>query len=231
MTEEQFVVYLKELNIIPSKIQLEQLEKYYELLLEWNKYMNLTNITEKKEVYLKHFYDSLMIVKSIDLKKQNTLCDIGTGAGFPGIVLKIMYPTLKITLVDSLNKRIKFLNNIIETLKLTEIEVYHSRIETFYEKNKYDIVTSRAVAHLSVLLEYGIPLAKEKGFLIAYKGKVTDEINESKNALKVLNSKIFNIITFKLPIENSERNIICIEKEKHNTLYPRKYNEIKNNRL
>ena len=233
MTENEFIKYIEELGISCDDDRLNKLNKYYEMLVEYNKVMNLTGITEKKQVYLKHFYDSLTIVKAIDLNKINTLCDIGTGAGFPGLVLKIFYPHLKIYLVDSLKKRINFLNDVIRELKLKDIEAIHSRIEDYAQNNKekFDVTTARAVAPLNILLEYAIPITKVNSYFIPMKGK-TEDIKTYNGALKILNSKIVDIITFKLPIENSERTIYKIEKlNKTNNKYPRKPSEIKKNML
>ena len=223
MTENEFIKYLDELGIDVDDDKLNKLEKYYEMLIEYNKIMNLTGITEKKQVYLKHFYDSLTIVKVIDLNNCDKLCDIGTGAGFPGMVIKIFYPHIKLTLVDSLNKRIKFLNDVIHNLGLKDIETIHSRIEDYAHnnKNKFDIVTARAVAPLNILLEYAIPITKINAYFIALKGK-SEESNIYKNALKVLNSEIIEINHFKLPIEDSDRTIYkIVKKGKINNKYPR----------
>lgn len=233
MNINNFIDYLEKLGIKYTNCQLNQLEMYYEILIEYNKVMNLTGITNKEDVYLKHFYDSLTISKIIDLNNYNSLCDIGTGAGFPGIVLKIFYPNLKVTLIDSLNKRINFLNDVIQKLKLTNIEAIHCRIEEYAKINreKYDIVTSRAVAPLNILLEYAIPIVKSGKYFIAMKGK---EENEElyHNAIKILQSEICNICKFKLPIENSERTLYKIKKNnKTSTKYPRKYIEIKKKSL
>lgn len=230
MTINSFIEELKKLNITPTEEQLEQLNKYYELLVEYNKVMNLTGITEKNEVYLKHFYDSLTISKVIDLKEEETLCDIGTGAGFPGIVLKILFPNLKITLIDSLNKRIEFLKIVIKELKLQNIEAIHIRAEEYGCNNieKFDVVTSRAVAPLNILLEYGIPLLKINKYFIAYKSNISQEIIDCKNALEKLDSEVEKIEEFLLPIEQSKRTIIKIRKiSKTNKKYPRKNSEIK----
>ena len=233
MNINNFIDYLGKLGIKYTNCQLNQLEMYYEILIEYNKVMNLTAITNKEDVYLKHFYDSLTISKIIDLNNYNSLCDIGTGAGFPGIVLKIFYPNLKVTLIDSLNKRINFLNDVIQKLKLTNIEAIHCRIEEYAKINreKYDIVTARAVAPLNILLEYAIPIVKSGKYFIAMKGK---EENEElyHNAIKILQSEICNICKFKLPIENSERTLYKIKKNnKTSTKYPRKYIEIKKKSL
>ena len=230
MTISEFIEELKKLNIEPTEEQLKKLNKYYELLIEYNKIMNLTGITEKDQVYLKHFYDSLTIAKVIDLNKEETLCDIGTGAGFPGIVLKIIFPNLKITLIDSLNKRIEFLKIVIKVLELNNIEAIHARAEEYAKENKekYDVVTSRAVAPLNILLELSIPLLKINKYFISYKGNISREIIESENALKQLDSIIEQIEEFELPKENSTRTIIKIKKEnKTNKKYPRKFSEIK----
>ena len=234
MTQNEFINELKKLNINLTEKQQEQLNTYYELLIEYNKVMNLTGIIEKEQVYLKHFYDSLTITKVIDPIQEQTLCDIGTGAGFPGLVLKIIFPNLKVTLVDSLNKRIEFLKTVIEKLELTNIEAIHARIEEYgkIEREKYDIVTSRAVAPLNTLLEYAIPLLKINKHFIAYKGNCEEEITNSENALKKLDSKIEKIEKFKLPKEESNRTIIKITKQKiTNNKYPRKNSEIKNKPL
>lgn len=233
MTENQFKEELKKLNIELNDIQLNQLKKYYQLLIEYNKVMNLTNITEENQVYLKHFYDSLTIIKIIDLNTVNSLCDIGTGAGFPGMVLKIVFPNLKITLLDSLNKRISFLNKVIEELNLKDIETIHTRAEEYAKnnRNKFDITTARAVAHLSVLLEYSIPMTKENGYFIALKGNIEEEKTEISNALKILNSKIEDIVYFELPYNQGNRSLIKIKKEKDNIKYPRKNSDIKKSRL
>ena len=230
MTISEFIEELKKLNIEPTEEQLNQLNKYYELIVEYNKVMNLTGITEKDQVYLKHFYDSLTISKVIDLTKEETLCDIGTGAGFPGIVLKILFPNLKITLIDSLNKRIEFLKIVIKELKLNGIEAIHARAEEYAKENieKFDVVTSRAVAPLNILIELSIPLLKINKNFISYKGNISREIIESENALKQLDSKIETIEAFELPKENSNRTIIKIKKQnKTNKKYPRKFSEIK----
>ena len=230
MTISEFIEELKKLNIEPTDKQLDQLDKYYKLLIKYNKIMNLTGITEENQVYLKHFYDSLTIAKVIDLKQEETLCDIGTGAGFPGIVLKIIFPNLKITLIDSLNKRIEFLKIVIEELDLNNIEAIHTRAEEYAKKNieKFDVVTSRAVAPLNILLELSIPLLKINKYFISYKGNISREIIESKNSLEILKSKIEKIEEFNLPIENSKRTIIKIKKNnKTNKKYPRKFSDIK----
>jgi len=232
MDRELFILEANKLNINLSDKMLNQLEKYYELLVEWNEKINLTAITDKNEVYLKHFYDSLTLCKVINLNEIDSLCDIGTGAGFPGVVLKICFPHLKLTLVDALNKRIKFLKLVCKELGLTGVECIHARAEEYAIKNreKFDVVTARAVAALPILLEYSIPLVKNSKYFIALKG--IENINESKNALNVLNCNILQEEKFLLPIEGSNRTIIKVQKL-GNTLgkYPRRFSEIKKNPL
>lgn len=233
MTESEFIKYIEDLGITCDNNKLSKLNKYYEMLVEYNKVMNLTGITDKNQVYLKHFYDSLTIAKVINLNDYNTLCDIGTGAGFPGLVIKILYPHLKLTLVDSLNKRINFLNDVIKELGLIDIETVHARIEDYAHKNKdkFDIVTARAVAPLNILLEYAIPITKVNSYFIAMKGKAEEE-STYNNALKVLKSVVEDIKKFRLPIENSDRTIYKIKKSsKIKGKYPRKPSEIKKNML
>ena len=227
MNLNDFIKELEKINIKTTKNQLNQLEKYYELLIEYNKVMNLTGITEKKEVYLKHFYDSLTLHKVIDLSSNYTLCDIGSGAGFPGIVLKIIFPNLKITLIDSLNKRIKFLNKVIEELELEEIEAISFRIEEYGKINreKFDLVTARAVAQVNILLEYAIPLLKVNGKFIAMKAQVDENY---KNAMIKLNCTLIKEQQFLLPVEKSNRKLLVFEKKaKTQKKYPRNYSNIK----
>ena len=229
MNKELFIEELNKLNINSTTKQLEQLEKYYEILVTENKKYNLTAITTKEEVYLKHFYDSLTISKIIDLNNQS-LCDIGTGAGFPGMILKIFYPNLSITLVDSTLKKCNFLNYVIKELKLNNIKVLNKRAEEFAKETReeYDIVTSRAVAPLKHLLEYSIPLLKVDGTYIAMKSDISKEIENISNYEHKLSIKQEKIIKFNLPIEKSLRTLISYQKLKPtNIIYPRKYNEIK----
>lgn len=218
--------YGKEIDIVFTEEQLEQFYKYMNLLIEWNEKINLTAIIEPKEIILKHFIDSLTIIKYMEPNK--TLIDIGTGAGFPGIPVKILRKDLKITLLDSLNKRIKFLNEVIEKLSLKNITTTHARIEE-YAKNKeyrekFDIATSRAVANLTTLTEYMLPMVKVKGKAICMKGAdVDEEMLKSKNSIKILGGKIYKVEEFKLPKSEYKRNLIIIEKT--NTTpnkYPRK---------
>lgn len=229
MNLNSFIEELSTLKITLSDLQLSNLEKYYELLIEYNKVMNLTGITEKEEVYLKHFYDSLTIVKAIDLNSVESLCDIGTGAGFPGLVLKIVFPKLNVTLIDSLNKRIKFLNKVIDELKLEGISAIHYRIEEYGIDNreKFDVVTARAVAPTNILLEYAIPLVKVGGYFIPLKGRIDNEPSY-EHASQELNCSLEDSIIFSLPFENSSRTILKFKKnEKTSKKYPRKNSDIK----
>lgn len=232
MNQNKFIEELSKLNIFPTDTQLDQLQRYYELLIEYNKVMNLTGITEKDEVYLKHFYDSLTIVKAIDLNKEYTLCDMGSGAGFPGIVLKIIFPHLKITLLDSLNKRVMFLNKVIEELKLENILAIHARIEEYGKNNRevFDVVTARAVASTNILLEFGIPLLKVNKYFVALKGTLNNE--NYLSSLNKLNTIELKKEEFLLPVENSKRTIIVFKKIKTTSnKYPRNFKDIKNNPL
>lgn len=218
MTEQEFLIETKKLGIDISNEQLDKLKCFYNLMIEKNKVMNLTRITEENDVYLKHFYDSLTLVKvkSIDFTKELTLCDVGTGAGFPGMVLKIIFPNLKITLIDSLQKRINYLNEVIDKLNLKDIEAIHARSEDYIKNNnqKFDIVTSRAVANLTKLSEITLPLLNENGTFIAMKANLTTEIEDSKKIINKLNCQIKDIISFNLIKEESVRNLVVITKNK-----------------
>ena len=230
MKIDEFIESLRKLNINITSRQLEQLEEYYNLLVEWNEKINLTRITLKDDVYLKHFYDSATIVKVIDLNKIDNFCDFGTGAGFPGIVIKILFPSLNVTLVDSLNKRINFLNIVIEKLKLEKIVAIHSRIEDFARthREKFDLVTARAVASLPVLLEYATGIIKKDKYFVAMKASIDEELEQSINAQKILKIKLIDKNSFLLPKENSVRNILLFQKqERTNLKYPRNPSEIK----
>lgn len=230
MTEQEFIQELSKINITPTELQLKQLEKYYELLIEWNKVMNLTGITEKDQVYLKHFYDSATLASAIDLNNEKILCDVGTGAGFPGIVIKILFPNLKVVLIDSLQKRVNFLNQVIQELDLKNIEVYHARAEEFAQnhREKFDVVTARAVASLPVLLEYCVPLVKVGKYFIPMKASIEEEMVLSSKAIQILKVEIESLEKFELPFEKSLRSILKLKKVGETSKkYPRKYSEIK----
>lgn len=212
------------MGIILSENQLLQFEKYYELLVEWNAFMNLTAITEHEEVLKKHFLDSLSIVKAVNMKDIHTIMDIGTGAGFPGIPLKISYPHLKVLLLDSLGKRVKFLNHVIEELGLKDISAIHGRAEDFARQPEYresfDLCVSRAVANLSSLSEYCIPYTKKDNLFISYKsGKIEEELESAKRAISLLGGKVENLCRFTLT-DAGERTLVVIRKEK---LTPKRY--------
>lgn len=220
----------KELGILLSEKQEQQFMKYYQLLLEWNQRVNLTSITDYEDVINKHFLDSLCLVKIPDVigKEKKKVIDVGTGAGFPGIPLKIIFPEIQLTLLDSLNKRINFLNVLVEELELDEVTAIHGRAEELGKNKEYretfDLCVSRAVAHLSVLSEYCIPLVRVKGDFIPYKsGNIQEELGEAQGAVKLLGGCIRDKVEFTVPNSDMSRSLICIEK-KHATpgKYPRK---------
>ena len=215
--ENIFLWGLDKLQISLSKEQLEAFETYYSMLVEKNKVMNLTAITEWEDVVVKHFLDSLALVNVMDLRQEMTVLDMGTGAGFPGIPLKIAFPNLKITLIDSLNKRIVFLQEVIEALALQGIEAYHGRAEEYARKEgfreRFDLCVSRAVANLSTLSEYCIPYVKKNGYFIPYKsGSVQEEVEKGKKAIQLLGGKMEAIYDFTLPGTDMARTFVKIKK-------------------
>lgn len=226
----KFDIDLKEFDIQLSEVQKKQFIQYYDLLMEWNSFMNLTAITEPEDVLKKHFLDSVSIIKAVPnlLELSWNLIDIGTGAGFPGIPIKIMFPNLNITLLDSLNKRVNFLNEIITKLKLENIVAIHGRAEDYAVPGKlresFDLSVSRAVANLSTLSEYCLPFVKSGGYFISYKSdKVSDELDNAKKAIRLLGGVYKHQIEFMLPNSDIYRNLIVIEKEKNTPKeYPRK---------
>ncbi len=219
---------LEHLGIILNEKQMQQFYDYYEILVEWNKVMNLTGITEYEEVNEKHFVDSLSIVKAVDISNIQSVIDIGTGAGFPGIPLKIAFPHLNVVLLDSLNKRIKFLNAVIDKLGLEKIETIHGRAEDYAKQDEYrekfDLCVSRAVANLSTLSEYCIPYVHCGGLFVPYKsGDIDEEVENSKKAIHVLGGKLQGVIKFQLPKTEIGRSFVKIEKVQNtNKRYPRK---------
>ena len=233
MNKEEFITSLKEINIEINEEKLNKLEQFYNILVEENNKYNLTAITEKEQVYLKHFYDSITLSKIIKLDKQS-FCDIGTGAGFPGIVLKIMFPNLKVTLIESNGKKCNFLNIIKDKLNLNNLTIINERAEIYSKNNReqFDIVTSRAVAPLKHLLEYSIPTVKVDGYYIAMKSNVENETQNIEKYYKKLEIALKDKIIFNLPKENSLRTILLYKKNKEtNLIYPRKYTDIKKKEL
>lgn len=225
MDKSRFDIELEAFGIVLSERKKEQFDRYYELLVEWNKVMNLTGITEYDEVCLKHFADSLSIVRVKDMNSINSMIDIGTGAGFPGIPVKIAFPHIKIVLLDSLNKRLKFLNQVIEELDLEDVVTLHGRAEDHAKKTEYreqfDLCASRAVANLSTLAEYCLPFVKVDGSFISYKsGEVDEEIAKAQKAIDILGGKIEKTDKFLLPESDMGRALVEIRKIK---MTPRRY--------
>ncbi len=219
---------LEKIGYTPSDAQCEQLNSFHKLLCEWNEFMNLTGITEYNEVVIKHFVDSLAVNCVYSFKNTDKVVDIGTGAGFPGLPLKIMYPDVQFTLLDSLNKRIKFLDEVINTDGLNKIETLHGRAED-YARNKeyreqYDVCVSRAVANLATLSEYCLPYVKVGGVFIAYKaGQIDEELKASERAVKLLGGEIVDVHKFTLPDTDIDRTFVVIKKTAATSKkYPRK---------
>lgn len=231
MNINNFYEEVKQLGINLTKDQMSKLEEYYNLLVTENEKINLTTITEKEEVYLKHFYDSLTLIKAYNLKKEISICDIGTGAGFPGVVLSICFPNLKVTVVESIKKKINFLFLVKKELDLKNLFICNERAEVFARNNveKYDVVTSRAMARLNMLNEMCIPLVKVNGYFIPMKANLDEELEEAKTSIEIMNSRLEEVISFNLPVENSIRNLVVIKKLGNNKKkYPREYKQIKN---
>ena len=230
----EFNKLLANINIELSERQLEQFEIYFKFLVEYNEYVNLTAITEEEDVYIKHFYDSILVGNVFDLKDVETICDVGSGAGFPSIPLKIVYPNLKVTIVDGLDKRITFLKKLTEKLGLDAVTLVHGRAEEYAKDHResFDVVTARAVARANILNELCIPLVKVGGYFISMKGKNADEEINEGNSLKLLNAKIVKKNEYFLPKEESKRVLILIEHfDKCPLKYPRAFASIKKNPL
>lgn len=229
MNPEEFKTALEDKGLVVTEKQMEQFDQYLKLLQEWNEKINLTAITQKEEVYLKHFYDSITAGLYVDFTKGvQSLCDVGAGAGFPSIPLKIIFPQLEVTIVDSLNKRIQFLTLLAQTLELDGVHFYHDRAETFGQnkqfRESFDFVTARAVARMSVLSELCLPLVKKDGLFIALKASNTkEEMAEGQKAIATLGGKFREEFVFELPREAGERHIVLIDKKKESPKkYPRK---------
>ncbi|MDD4027514.1 MAG: 16S rRNA (guanine(527)-N(7))-methyltransferase RsmG [Bacilli bacterium] len=230
MNKDIFIKEINKLGVFISENQYEKLEKYCEFLIQYNEKINLTSIVKKEDIFLKHFYDSLTIVKAIDLNKKINLCDFGTGAGFPGVVIKIFFDEINLTLIESSSKKIIFLEELIKKLDLKKIKIEKARVEE-YKKEKFDLVTCRAVSRLSVISEICCDIVKINGYFIPMKADIEQEINNI-NRIDVLGFKLENIIKFKLPIENSVRSLVVLKKIKQNKSgYPRNYKKIINNPL
>ncbi len=216
MNKNEFWQAVANLNITFDEHQQELLDLYFKELIAYNEKVNLTAITKEEDVYLKHFYDSLTIIKIIDLNKITTVLDIGSGAGFPGIVLKIFFPHLKVTLIDSNNKKTTFLEYIKDKLQLTDVMVIHDRVENYSinNLNSFDLVTARAVTQLNILAELALPLVKEEKYFVTMKGDISREIVDGEYAIKFLGGKILNSKTFFLKDEANQRTLLLVTKEK-----------------
>lgn len=229
MNEQEFINQLKQQGIELTALQIEQFKKYYELLVEWNQKMNLTAITDQEGVYLKHFYDSLTIAFNFKFNNQKII-DVGAGAGFPSIPLKIVYPDLKVTIVDSLTKRITFLNHLFKELKLTDCQAISARAEEYAKDHRQeaDIVMARAVARLNILDELCLPLVKVNGYFLALKGlKAKEELKEASNGIKVLGGRVDEVIDFTLTNDDHRSNIIIKKVKVTPGKYPRMFSKIK----
>ena len=229
MTELEFINELKRINIYLSNYQIEQFNKYYKFLIEYNLHTNLTSITKLEDVYLKHFYDSCLLSKTKDLNNIDNLLDIGCGAGFPGIVLKIIYPKIKLTLLDSNNKKTKFCEELTNLLDLKDVTIINKRAEDYIKakRESFDLVTARAVKNLPMLIELCIPYVKINGYFIAMKSDYINELNDSLNGIKILGGEYLETKNIDLPNDQGIRNFIIIKKKnKTNIKYPRPYNQI-----
>lgn len=213
----QFISDLSQFGIQLTENQLEQFLIYFEMLVEWNEVINLTAITEFQDVMKKHFVDSVSLIKAYDVTKKSTVIDIGTGAGFPGLAIKIAFPELQVTLLDSLNKRIRFLDAVIEKLNLSGVKTIHGRAEDYAKpgmlREQYDLCVSRAVANLSTLSEYCLPFVKKDGMFISYKSeKISEEMSMAEKAILLLGGRVKEQVEFTLPGSDIYRNLFVIEK-------------------
>ena len=229
MKNNEFYKELEKINIVLNDKQKEQLEIYYKYLIEYNSHTNVTAIIEKEEVYLKHFYDSLTLTTATNINEINTMLDIGCGAGFPGLVLKIVFPHLNLTLLDSNNKKTTYCNNLVKKLHLENVEIINKRAEEYIKEKReyYDLVTARAVKDLSILNELAIPYVKVNGLFIAMKSEIENELNNSLTGIETLGGYLIKTKTTKLPNERGIRSFVIIKKNtKTNLKYPRQYNQI-----
>lgn len=229
MNNNEFYKELENIGINLNDIQKEQLEKYYEYLIEYNSHTNVTSITNKEDVYLKHFYDSILLTQSTNFNNINSMLDIGCGAGFPGLVIKIIYPNINLTLLDSNNKKTTFCSNLVNILGLENIEVINKRAEEYIKGKReyYDLVTARAVKDLSILNELAIPYVNVNGYFIAMKSNYEEELNNSINGINTLGGKYLETKNIDLPNNLGTRNFVIIKKiNKTNIKYPRQYNQI-----
>ena len=226
----EFNELVKNLNLNLSNDMLKKYDAYFNKLVETNKVMNLTSITDKNEVYIKHFYDSLSLNLAINDLKNIELCDVGAGAGFPSIPLKIARDDIDVTIIDALNKRINFLNDLINELKLTNVKALHYRAEDYAKERResFDVVTGRAVARLNILSELCLPLVKVGGLFVAMKSDNKEEIEEANSAISKLGGEIIDTINFDLPFDMGKRTIVVIKKIKKTDIkYPRQFSKIK----
>lgn len=230
MNREEFIEETKKLGINITEEIMNKFDTYINFLIEYNEHTNLTAIKDYESILLKHFFDSLMLEHYFDFKNTKRILDIGTGAGFPGMILAIMHPEIEVTLLDSNNKKLKFLELLVEKINVKNIKIVHERAEDYVnrERQKFDVVTSRAVSDLEILSELSIPFLKIGGYFIPLKGKIDDELNRSREIIKLLGGNIKNIFNYELIKENSTRNIILIEKVSDTpNKYPRNYSQIK----
>lgn len=229
MNNNEFYKELENIGINLNDIQKEQFEKYYEYLIEYNSHTNVTSITNKEDVYLKHFYDSILLTQSTNFNNINSMLDIGCGAGFPGLVIKIIYPNINLTLLDSNNKKTTFCSNLVNILELENVEVINKRAEEYIKDKReyYDLVTARAVKDLSILNELAIPYVNVNGYFIAMKSNYEEELNNSINGINTLGGKYLETKNIDLPNNLGTRNFVIIKKiNKTNIKYPRQYNQI-----
>lgn len=229
MTKVEFIIECNKIGIKIDEYIINKLEQYKDLLIEWNNKFNLTTIIEEKDIYLKHFYDSIYLLTSYDFENKKIL-DFGTGAGFPGMVIAIVLKNSKITLMESNNKKVTFLNEVKNKLELNNVEIICARAEDYGKNNReiFDIITCRAVSNLNIILELSVSMLKVNGLFIPMKSNATEELNNSKNKVNELGYKLLNNIKYTLPIENADRTILIFEKIKKTDMkYPRNYNIIK----